>query len=363
MTSTINNIYIFGAHSRAQTLKKYLTTIKPSLCVKAFLTGNDEKNERMIDGSPVIDIRTEASQLDIRYTVYIGTRGIYHEDVKNMLVSVGFTNIIPVTPKLDMELRNEFLKRYYTSQNIAFEKISDYNTVKSKTAKFSGNIYIVKSTFDSQLEETYELKEYQKVIQVGAALTNQRISDVLDNVGDNISERNQQFCELTALYWIWKNVVEDEWVGIEHYRRHFILPDKWQKIVYENNIDVILPTPLYVHPSVSENYRFRHDGSDWDNMMRIIEKKYPDIYEMSEDFFKDGLYSPCNMLIARKEVFDELCEFVFGIVFNCVELAGNKEDRYQNRYPGFLAERLISLFFYVNRENFKIVYADKNFLN
>ena len=60
-----------------------------------------------------------------------------------------------------------------------------------------------------------------KPIQVGAALTSRRLSGMQpDNEGDNISEKNKSFCELTAQYWAWKNSSSD-YVGFFHYRRYF----------------------------------------------------------------------------------------------------------------------------------------------
>ena len=69
------------------------------------------------------------------------------------------------------------------------------------------------------------------------------------------------------------------------------------------------------------------------------------------------------MLISRKTLFDEYCEWLFPMLIELADEIGIVEDSYQNRYPGFLSERLLTYYFETRRDKYKIVYADKNFLN
>lgn len=357
--------YIFGAHSRARTLKEYLTTISPELSVRAFLVDNDEENPESIDGIPVIRISEgaipEGYDFGPEDRVYIGTRGVSHPSITKLLTSIGFEDIVPVTVELDMKLRNEYLDRYFAKLGRKFEKIDSFTAAGNSDKKMG--VYVVSSAFDQDLQQKHELRSFEQVIQVGCALTDKRIDGaVYDDSGDNISDKNVQFCELTALYWIWKNV-EDDFVGIEHYRRFFLIEEDICSIMSANNIDIILPTPLCVMPSLGENYKLRHEPKPYEDMMDVIKTRYPDEYDAAVTFFSQGIYSPCNMLIAKKEVYDHLCEWMFPILFEVADMNGSFQDRYQNRYPGFLSERLISFFFELHRDKYKVVYADKNFLN
>jgi hypothetical protein len=358
-------IYIAGAHSRAITTGYYLKYLDPSTEIIAYLYDNDEDNPTAVDGVPVLKITTE-SKLDIDVPVYLGMRGVNQEHITKTLQACGMKHIIPVDVKLDMDLRNRYLTKYFAENNRKYDKIYNYNT--DEDSSMSDNtkqttIYVANSAFDKALNTPYKFNEDEKIIQVGAALTDERIAaSFFDNVGENISEKNKQFCELTALYWIWKNA-KDDVVGLVHYRRHFILPENWKQIMKKEQIDVILPVPLYVHPSLEANYRSRHVEKNWDNMLNYLKEERPDEFDDLNKFFKEsGLYSPCNMIIARKEVFDELCQWLFPVLMYVVDKGGTLEDSYQNRYPGFISERLITYFFEKNRDRFKVVYADKNFL-
>lgn len=365
----MNKIYMVGAHSRGRTAAHYICYLNPEVSIEAYLYDNDEVNETSIDGVSVIHF-DENTKLNTEYPVYIGTRGIFHPSIIQKLEQIGMQDIRPITVELDLQLRNEYLKKYYASVGREFIKINDLpvtdrvnEDTDNQAAEFETTVYVAKSIFDKQLKDSYELQDYEREIQVGAALTEERLAEdiIVDNVGENISVRNKQFCELTALYWIWKNATEDV-VGLVHYRRHFTMPVDWQKRMHSADVDVILPVPLYVAPSLDGNFRSRHDETDWDYMLQCLKERDTSDYESAVSFFAGGLYSPCNMLIVRKEVLDDLCEWMFPILFAVAEHGGQKEDTYLNRYPGFISERLISYFFDKNRDKYKVVYGDKNFL-
>ncbi|MBR1634559.1 MAG: DUF4422 domain-containing protein [Lachnospiraceae bacterium] len=367
----VKRIYIFGAHSRSQTLGVYLATLYPGIAVEAYLVDNDEPNPKEVGGVPVLrlteegclhggDSRAERNgvSVDVSLPVYLGTRGVYHEAITEYLREAGFCEIIPVTVEMDIDLRNRYVAKTFADMGRDFRKISAYDAVVPTAC-----LYVAKSVHDKALSSLVALKPYEQYIQVGCGLTDERLADccLFDDDGANISRRNRQFCELTALYWIWKNAKEDI-VGLEHYRRHFTLEDDWVERMTTEQIDVILPVPLYVHPSLAENYRQRHTDFTWNAMVGVLRRNAEE-YLQAWDFFEHtGCYSPCNMLIARKEVLDAMCTWMFPIVFEVAGQIGELEDAYQNRYPGFLTERLMTFFFYEYRNRYKVVYADKDFL-
>ena len=382
-------IYIFGAHSRAQTLATYMCYLDKDIHIEAYFYDNDEENPERIGEVPVFRLNKHtdihALNLSLDYPIYLGTRGVFHERITEVLKRIGFKVIKPVTVEMDLTLRNQYLEKYYTSIGREFIKLDKLKGLPSSTSanaglinssltninfgltnEISASVYVVKSPFDRPLQQEYPLASYERQIYAGAVFA-ENSPDLLpenalrDDTGDNISAKNKQFCELTALYWLWKHAGEDI-IGLAHYRRHFLFPEDWKERMLNNQINVILPTPLYVAPSVEENFKSRHDPSDWEFMMQYLKNNHPEDFQSANKFFKGNLYSPCNMFVMKREVLDALCTWLFPILFQVANHGGQKEDSYLNRYPGFISERLISLFFEINRSRFNLVYADKNFL-
>lgn len=366
-----NKFYVVGAHSRAQTLAFYICCLYPETEVEAYLVNNDETNDKTIHGVPVIKF-DQNTMLHYEYPVFIGTRGIYHEHLTQKLQQIGMYKIFPVTVELDLALRNAYLQQYFASIHRVFAKIDQMETLGYPDHKLRSDasknlqtcVYVAKSIFDKELKNKVILAEYEKIIHVGSALsdTSYYDTDIIDSLGDNISYKNKQYCELTGLYWIWKHAQEDI-IGLVHYRRHFILPENWLEQMQLYHIDVILPLPLYVSPSVAENYMSRHIPNVWTQMMDYLNKNDSQEYNQAEKVFNGNLYSPCNMFIMRKTVLNDLCSWLFPIINTIAAQQGPYADSYQNRYPGFLSERLITLFFEMHRDKYKTVYADKNFIS
>ena len=185
-------------------------------------------------------------------------------------------------------------------------------------------------------------------IQVGAAVNHTDVQSVKDNKGDNISGKNASYCELTALYWIWKNSRADI-VGLEHYRRRFSITEEKICQILED-YDMILPKSYLYRISLEEEYKKFHIPGDWDRMKEVVLKEYPEYQDALVEVFSENKLIPYNMFIAKKQVCDTYCQWLFPILEKIEqEDAGQKRDHYQSRYIGFLAERLFTLYVRKNK--------------
>lgn len=214
-------------------------------------------------------------------------------------------------------------------------------------------------------------------IHVGAA-SNKVILDMLrDDTGDNISYKNDKYCELTAQYWAWKNYDAD-YYGFMHYRRQFVFKgvkheyDDGRPLIFEcldeeyktmiglddeiireviSDNDVILPvvTDTSTWGALSNEIQFsclnNLHAKDFANICDLVCELYPDYTESVNKFRKSNQAYWYNMFIMKKEIFYDYCAWLFTILEHSEKLIDFSEyDQQERRVLAFMAERLQSIY-------------------
>lgn len=209
-----------------------------------------------------------------------------------------------------------------------------------------------------------------------------------DNTGDNISIKNKNYSELTGLYWVWKNSTADI-VGSCHYRRYFTaqpepffyrlkrllyypvgLYKKRYGLIYTGNTsffiprilnqieietlmtqyDAILPQARMLRYSVEEHYKRYHNIQDLVLLESILLQKYPDYIDSYHMLLKSRSLYANNMFVLHKHHFNEFMEWWFDILFAFERQTDiSRYTGYQERVLGFIAERLLNLWFIKNQ--------------
>lgn len=167
-----------------------------------------------------------------------------------------------------------------------------------------------------------------------------------DDTRENISEKNLQYCEMTAHYWIWKNVKDVEFVGLCHYRRFFGLDITEETIVpLMQDADVILVEPSYYVDSVFSYFAKFMGAENMTILSLVMRRRCPDFYETLEKVCDGIKFHPFNMLLCRKPLFDEYCEWMFGILSECEEYIKPAPYTNARRALAYMAEMLTGVYF------------------
>lgn len=213
------------------------------------------------------------------------------------------------------------------------------------------SVYVV-----SHKEIDFELPTGYKKIYVGknSSKLAQEQNALTDSKGQEIADKNSQYSELTAQYWIWKNS-KDPIKGLVHYRRLLRNPKDKVPIAFENienilkNTDVIVSQRVYVRNNIQEDYENHHYKKDLSLVNDIIEQMYPQYIDSYKEVMSSKRYHSLNILITSSEIFDAYSEWLFSILFE-MESRINTDgySSYQSRVYGFLSERLLDVWLTYN---------------
>jgi len=179
-------------------------------------------------------------------------------------------------------------------------------------------------------------------LQVGAAL-HEDLGYRRDDEGENISARNANWCELTGLYWAWRNLPCD-YLGLVHYRRLFkATPDEMRRML--KTVDVLLPAPrnYFIETNWSQ-YAHAHHVRDLELTRRILAERHPDVLPAFDTVMKRRWGHRFNMFVMRRDLADAYCEWLFDVLFELerrVDLSAY--SAYDARIFGFVSERLLDV--------------------
>lgn len=195
-----------------------------------------------------------------------------------------------------------------------------------------------------------------------------------DDTGDNISHKNSSYCELTALYWIWKNYPGVD-VGLVHYRRYFgkktLNPNQWRKILdsadYKkllSNHDVIVPKPRhYLIETTWSQYAHAHHEIDLVMARDCIIRLYPEYITAFDYVMKRRTAHRFNMFVMKRSFFDRYCTWLFDILFaleGCLDIESYSIG--DKRVFGYISERLLDVWLYFNNVRYAeqhVVFLEK----
>lgn len=206
-------------------------------------------------------------------------------------------------------------------------------------------------------------------IQVGKAVASVDLGIQGDDAGENISASNPGYCELTGMYWAWKNLKDVDVIGLCHYRRYFdfhhqcgmVKPYKSFPSSAFGAVDLSIPDGVIkkaasgqVYIAKPRNYRDNlmveyctsHISDDFRVMRQVIkESRSPEIQEaFFQVFYQNNKLSHYNMFLMNWAEFDAYCSWLFPILSE----VGKRIDithynSVQRRIFGYMAERLLNV--------------------
>ena len=197
-------------------------------------------------------------------------------------------------------------------------------------------------------------------VQMGHAI-HPGIGYIGDDTGENISERNGNFCELTGLYWAAKNL-DSDYIGIVHYRRYFAsrlhrFERKKRRVIGHEELNAILATTNVVLPKerhyfIETNYTqyiHAHHEQDLRVTRAIIERKCPEYLPAYDTYMSKTHGHHFNMFVMKKELLQHYCTWLFDILFELEkELDISSYSTNDKRVFGFVSERLLDAWLITN---------------
>ena len=364
MEKKVNKYIIYGAQAIALGTYKALKVIEPEWEIECFVVSEMDNNASTLAGIPVLELSDYVSRLSLEeketVNVLIATPEIVMPEILKGLNGVGLYNFIEVDSVYwaDMQRR-------------AFMKSSEFIPLSSYDVGIErADVQVFKMMHNkaSVLSSDYIFPEYVLDLQVGAVFSDVKFAEYTDDSYDNISEKNGNYSELTGLYWMWKNRIQNSYYGKEcyfglaHYRRFLEMSDDDLLRLKNNNIDVVLPYPMPYEPNIEEHHKRYITETEWSGVLQALEELEPEYAKEFNDILEQEYLFNYNVILAKSEVLNQYCSWLFPLLFRIEEINNPDGMKEANRYIGYVGETLETLYFMYNRDELKIAHTGCRFL-
>ena len=202
-------------------------------------------------------------------------------------------------------------------------------------------------------------------IQVGKTFSKMELGFLSDDTGNNIAEKNKTYCELTALYWIWKNEVEADILGLCHYRRYFskfAISNSTRFFLNDNDIerllkrsDIIVPQKTNLHEYNVAQWYSKCNGrrEDLNKTIEVLKAKCPEYISSFQVILDSHMAFYCNIFIMSRDRLNSYCEWLFDILETLetqIDLSDYSAE--EARIYGYISEILLNVWVYYNQLTF-----------
>ena len=363
-------VAIYGAQGIALGTYEALSAVSPETDIECFIVTSYDNNPKSLAGIPVLELgdyveRYSGNNRLENIKIIIATPEAVMDEIERSLLDNGIVDI----ERMDSERYSDIWKEYQAKKG-DFRPVCSYPIVCDDNTRNDLTIFMARYHKDKPLTRELERQDCFREIQVGASNTSERIKSfwdgreiITDNVGDNISAKNGNYSELTALFWLWKNKVQKagndsgSYWGLCHYRRQLdIKPDELNELGMRD-IDVVLPFPLPYEPDINAHHKRYLSDADWSAVLAALKELQPDYYHSLDEVFGNGYLYNYNLIIAKGSVLDDYCSWLFPILERVEQLSSPKGSERSDRYIGYIAESLETLYFMKNREKLRIAHA------
>ena len=298
------------------------------------------------------------------------------EQNKNLFDQIKLLNCYKLI--LDKTENAEFLKYNLTKENIIVTK---YENNENKISKIIDDLSVSQQNKINVCISSHKLYNFPtyftyKPIIVGVGLKNEFLKqNFITDEGDlSISNKNESYCELTALYKAYKEI-DSDYFGLVHYRRLFLdnnlSSKKIDNVITSKTIlkilskyDFILPKKrhYYIESNYS-HYIHAHVKEPLDKTIEIIQKEYPEYYPYLKKHLKRTTGHYFNMFITSRKYGIEYLDFLFEILFKLEkQIDISNYSAVEKRVYGYISELLLDVYIDKNQlkvKNQKYLFFDK----